>query len=47
METYPSDAEAARDTEPAQWFRKIQEDNRATGEQGKRMPVQRLQNQDG
>lgn len=47
METYASDAEAAGDTELAEWFRKIQENNRTAGEQGKRMLIQRLQNQGG
>lgn len=47
METFIADAEAANDSELAEWFSKIQENNRKAGEQGKQMLAQRLQNQDG
>jgi predicted metal-dependent HD superfamily phosphohydrolase len=47
VETYAQDAEQAGDTELAQWFRAIQENNRTAGEQGKQMLAQRLQNQGG
>ncbi|MER6754443.1 hypothetical protein ABT235_09730 [Micromonospora echinofusca] len=43
LETYIADADARGDTELATWFRKIQENNRKAGEQGKRMLISRLQ----
>lgn len=46
-ETYARDAEQAGDAELAQWFRAIQENNRKAGDQGKKMLVERLQNQSG
>jgi hypothetical protein len=42
METYIADAEKAGDSELAEWFRKIQENNRKAGDQGKEMLAQRL-----
>lgn len=43
LENYIADADARGDTELATWFRKIQENNRKAGEQGKRMLISRLQ----
>ena len=43
METYIKDAEEAGDVELAEWFRKIQENNRKAGEQGRRLLQQRWQ----
>ncbi|XKH53206.1 hypothetical protein LG293_03590 [Citricoccus nitrophenolicus] len=43
-ETYARDAEQAGDAELADWFRKIQENNRKAGDQGSEMLKQRLQN---
>ncbi len=45
VDTYIRDAEAAGDTELAEWFRKIQHSNQKAGEQGKQMLAQRLQGQ--
>ncbi|MDQ3887369.1 MAG: hypothetical protein M3308_10285 [Actinomycetota bacterium] len=42
LETYIADAERDGDTELAEWFRKIQDNNRAVGEQGKQILRQRL-----
>ncbi|GAA1129272.1 hypothetical protein [Citricoccus alkalitolerans] len=42
-ETYARDAEQAGDAELADWFRKIQENNRKAGDQGSEMLKQRLQ----
>lgn len=42
METYIKDAEEAGDQDLAEWFRKIQENNRKAGEQGTQMLQQRL-----
>ena len=47
LETYIQDAEQAGDDELAEWFRKIQKNNRKAGEQGKRMLAQRLQKEAG
>lgn len=47
METYISDAEQRGDTELATWFRKIQENNKKAGEQGKQMLMARLQKEKG
>lgn len=44
VETYIADAENNGDSELAEWFRKIQENNLKASEQGKQMLVQRLQN---
>ncbi|PRX43589.1 hypothetical protein B0I33_11449 [Prauserella shujinwangii] len=42
METYIADAEQQGDQELATWFRKIQENNRKAGEQGKELLAKRL-----
>ncbi|MBA8824964.1 hypothetical protein FHX42_002311 [Saccharopolyspora lacisalsi] len=42
METYIADAEREGDGELAEWLRKIQENNRKAGEQGKQMLQARL-----
>lgn len=42
MEQYIADAERDGDTELATWFRKIQENNRKAGEQGKQLLAARL-----
>jgi hypothetical protein len=47
METYIADADARGDTELASWFRKIQENNRKAGEQGKQMLMKRIQQEKG
>ncbi|WP_319461758.1 hypothetical protein [Micromonospora sp. RTP1Z1] len=47
METYIADAEDRGDTELATWFRKMQENNRKAGEQGKKMLMERLQREGG
>lgn len=47
METYIADAEERGDTELATWFRKIQENNRKAGEQGKKMLMERMQKENG
>ncbi|MFF0905753.1 UNVERIFIED_CONTAM: hypothetical protein RF653_18950 [Kocuria sp. CPCC 205316] len=47
LETYIQDAEKAGDNELAEWFRKIQKNNRKAGEQGKKMLAQRLQQEAG
>ena len=43
MQEYIDDAEREGDNELAEWFRKIQEENRKAGEQGKQILAQRLQ----
>ncbi len=43
LETYIEDAERDGDSELAEWFRKIQHNNRKAGDQGKRMLAERLQ----
>lgn len=43
LDTYIADADARGDTELATWFRKMQENNRKAGEQGKKMLLARLQ----
>ncbi|WDZ88133.1 hypothetical protein [Micromonospora cathayae] len=43
METYIADAEDRGDKELAAWFRRIQENNRKAGEQGRQMLRERLQ----
>jgi rubrerythrin len=47
METYISDAEREGDAELAEWFRKIQHNNRKAAEQGKEMLLKRLSGEDG
>ena len=46
MQTYAEDAERARDTELAEWFRKIQHNSLKAGEQGKQMLLARLEEED-
>jgi predicted amidophosphoribosyltransferase len=46
MDTYISDAEAAGDSELAEWFKKIQHNNLKAGEQGKKMLMQRLSSEE-
>ncbi|MFC4147553.1 hypothetical protein ACFO0M_14955 [Micromonospora mangrovi] len=45
MDTYIADAERNGDSELATWFRKIQENNRKAGDQGKKMLMERMQRQ--
>ena len=47
MDAFIADAEKAGDSELAEWFRKIQENNRKAGEQGKQMLLERLQREGG
>ncbi|SCF34638.1 hypothetical protein GA0070618_5535 [Micromonospora echinospora] len=47
MENYIADAEERGDKELASWFRKIQENNRKAGEQGKQLLMQRIQQEKG
>ena len=47
METYIADAEEQGDSEHADWFRRIQENNRKAGEQGKEMLIKRLTTEGG
>jgi hypothetical protein len=42
METYIQDAEREGDAELADWFRRIQENNRKAGDQGKELLARRL-----
>lgn len=42
LETFIQDADAAGNSELADWFRRIQENNRTAGQQGKEMLAQRL-----
>ncbi|WP_199434262.1 hypothetical protein [Qaidamihabitans albus] len=42
METYIADAERQGDQELASWFRKIQENNKKAGDQGKELLAKRL-----
>lgn len=42
METYIADAERDGDRELAEWFRKVQENNRKAGDQGKELLKARL-----
>lgn len=42
LEDYIADAERDGDSELAEWFRRIQDNNRKAGEQGKQMLQQRL-----
>lgn len=43
LENYIRDAEDDGDAELASWFRRIQENNRKAGEQGKQLLQERLQ----
>ncbi|MEV0156741.1 hypothetical protein AB0H57_23845 [Micromonospora sp. NPDC050686] len=47
METYIADADARGDSELATWFRKIQENNRKAGEQGKKLLKDRMMQEKG
>lgn len=47
LDTYVQDAEREGDTELADWLRRIQENNKKAGDQGKRMLAQRLQQEGG
>lgn len=47
METYIEDAEREKDSELAEWFRKIQHNNRKAGDQGKEMLRKRLEEEGG
>ncbi len=47
LETYIQDADREQDTELADWLRRIQDNNRRAGEQGKKMLMQRLQKEGG
>ncbi len=47
LETYIADAEDRGDTELATWFRKIQENNRKAGDQGKKLLMERMQRENG
>ncbi|TDC61010.1 hypothetical protein E1258_12945 [Micromonospora sp. KC207] len=47
IQTYISDAEERGDKELAAWFRKIQENNRKSSEQGKQILIDRLQHENG
>jgi len=46
LETYVADAEREGDDELAEWFRRIQDNNRKAGEQGKKMLQERLARED-
>lgn len=46
MQTYADDADRAGDTELAEWFRKIQHNSLKAGEQGKKMLLARLEEED-
>ena len=43
MQEYIDDAEREGDNELAEWFRKIQEENRKAGEEGTQIMAKRLQ----
>jgi hypothetical protein len=43
IETYAKDAEEEGDTELAQWFRKVQDNDRTAATQGKQLLLRRLQ----
>jgi rubrerythrin len=43
IETYAKDAEEEGDTELAQWFRKVQDFDRAAAAEGKQLLLRRLQ----
>ena len=42
IETYIADAEKEGDSELAEWFRKIQENSKKAGDQGKQLLAKRL-----
>ena len=42
IETYITDAEKEGDSELAEWFRKIQENSKKAGDQGKQLLAKRL-----
>ena len=42
IETYIADAEKAGDSELAEWLRKIQENSKKAGDQGKQLLAKRL-----
>ncbi|WP_241982938.1 MULTISPECIES: hypothetical protein [Cryobacterium] len=46
LDTYIQDAEREGDSDLAEWFSKIQHNNRKAGEQGKRMLAERLQGEE-
>lgn len=45
LNEYIEDAESAGDTELADWFRRIQENDLKAGEQGKKLLAKRLQDE--
>ncbi|MGI5149346.1 hypothetical protein ACQEVC_23810 [Plantactinospora sp. CA-294935] len=47
MDNYIEDAEREGDAELAEWFRKVRENSKTAGEQGKRMLTARLQRENG
>ncbi len=47
LDTYIADAEREGDTELVDWFRRIQDNNRKAGDQGKALLAARLQRENG
>lgn len=47
LESYIADAEREGDTELVDWFRRIQDNNRKAGDQGKTLLAARLQRENG
>lgn len=47
LETYIADAEREGDSELADWFRRMQDNNRTAGDQGKVLLQRRLQRENG
>jgi hypothetical protein len=47
IETYANDAEEEGDNELAQWFRKVQNHDRAAAAEGKKLLLRRLQEEAG
>lgn len=47
LEGYIKDAESQGDEELARWFRRIQENNQKAGDQGKKMLIDRIQQEKG
>lgn len=47
LETYIADAEREGDSELADWFRRIQDNNRKAGDQGKTLLAKRLEREKG
>ena len=45
MESYAQDADREGDSELAEWFRRIQENSKKAGEQGKQLLAKRLQSE--